>query len=192
MPKISQLTEKTTFPSDTDLKVIVETSTSTTKKITWLTIKNALKNFFDGIYASLTSFNNLQSDYTSHKNATSGVHGVTGSLVGTTDSQTLSNKNPVVNINFQTGTSYTLVLTDAGQWVAINNANANTVTIPTNATVAFPVGTKITIQKYGAGNTTIQAASGVTLRDPNNAATITTQYDVRVIVKTGTDEWVII
>ncbi len=108
------------------------------------------------------------------------------------NNKNIINSNPVVNINFQTGTSYTLTLTDAGQWVAMNNANANTVTIPTNATVAFPVGTRITIQKYGAGNTTIQAASGVTLRNPNDAATITAQYDVRVIVKTGTDEWVII
>ncbi|MEO0224633.1 MAG: hypothetical protein ABIL76_06025 [candidate division WOR-3 bacterium] len=102
------------------------------------------------------------------------------------------NSNPVVNINFQTGTSYTLVLTDGGQWVAMNNTSANTVTIPANSNVAFPVGTRITVQKYGAGNTTIQPATGVTLRDPNNRATINTQYDVRNIVKIGTDEWVII
>jgi len=48
------------------------------------------------------------------------------------------------------------------------------------------------VQKYGTGDTTIQADTGVTLRDPNNQATITTQYDLRVLLKIGTDEWVVI
>ena len=112
-------------------------------------------------------------------------------IVGTTDSQDLSNKNILTSINTQTGTSYTLVLSDAGKLVQMNNSSSNTLTIPTNASVAFPVGTKIMIQKYGSGNTTIQGASGVTLRDPNSLATISTQYDMRTIMKIGTDEWVI-
>jgi hypothetical protein len=73
----------------------------------------------------------------------------------------------------------------------MNNASANTLTIPTNESVAFPVGTKIAVQKYGAGDTTIQEATGVTLRDPNSLATISTQYDMRVLIKVGTNEWVI-
>jgi len=119
------------------------------------------------------------------------VGGTWQDIVGTTDSQDLSNKNILTSINTQTGTSYTLVLSDAGKLVQMNNSSSNTLTIPTNASVAFPVGTKIMIQKYGSGNTTIQGASGVTLRDPNSLATISTQYDMRTIMKIGTDEWVI-
>ena len=89
-------------------------------------------------------------------------------------------------------TSYTLQLTDKNSFIKMNSTTAVTVTIPTNASVAFPIGTKIAIMKYGTGNVTIQGATGVTLRDPNNQASITTQYDVRVIVKIGTDEWVVI
>ncbi|GIW67876.1 MAG: hypothetical protein KatS3mg096_744 [Candidatus Parcubacteria bacterium] len=184
MPKISQLTEKTTTPSDTDLKVIVESSTNTTKKITWATIKNALKTFFDTVYAQLT-------DFTTHQSSSGGVHGITGEVVGTTDEQTLSNKNVITGINTQTGTAYTLVLSDAGKLVQMDNASANTVTIPANSSVAFPIGTKIMIQKYGTGDTTIQGAAGVTVRDPLGIATITIQYDARVIIKEGVDEWLI-
>jgi hypothetical protein len=88
--------------------------------------------------------------------------------------------------------SYTLQLTDKNSFIKMNASSAVTVTIPTNASVAFPVGTKIAIMKYGTGNVTIQGATGVTLRDPNNQAIITTQYDVRVIVKINTNEWVIV
>jgi len=97
-----------------------------------------------------------------------------------------------IAINQQTGTSYTLQLSDDGKLVQMNNSSANTVTIPANSSVAFPIGTKIMVQKYGTGNTTIQGASGVTIRDPNNLATITTQYDTRVLLKIGTNEWVIV
>ena len=97
-----------------------------------------------------------------------------------------------VDINTQMGTAYTLQLSDAGNLVQMNNSSANTVTIPTNASVPFPIGTRIIVQKYGTGDTTIQADTGVTLRDPNNQATITTQYDLRVLLKIGTDEWVVI
>jgi hypothetical protein len=97
-----------------------------------------------------------------------------------------------IQINQQTGTSYTLALSDDGKLVQMNNSSANTLTIPNNSSVAFPIGTKIMVQKYGTGNTTIQGASGVTVRDPNSLATISTQYDCRVIFKLNTDEWVVI
>jgi hypothetical protein len=88
--------------------------------------------------------------------------------------------------------SYTLQLTDKNSFIKMNSTTDVTVTIPTNASVAFPIGTKIAIMKYGTGDVTIVGATGVTLRDPNSQATITTQYDVRVIVKIGTNEWVVV
>jgi hypothetical protein len=88
--------------------------------------------------------------------------------------------------------SYTLQLSDKNSFIKMTSSSAVTVTIPTNSSVPLPVGTKVAIMKYGTGDVTIQGAAGVTVRDPNNQATITTQYDVRVIVKIGTDEWVIV
>lgn len=68
-----------------------------------------------------------------------------------------------LSINTQTGTSYTLVLTDANGIVEMNNAAANTCTVPPNSSVAFPVGTEIDVVQIGAGATTIAAGAGVTI-----------------------------
>ena len=65
--------------------------------------------------------------------------------------------------NVQTGSGYTLLLSDAGGIVERSNASANTVTIPPNANVPFIVGVRVTIVQTGAGATTINGGSGVTL-----------------------------
>lgn len=95
-------------------------------------------------------------------------------------------------LNAQTGTSYTLVLTDRAKTVTMNNASTNTLTIPTNASVAFPTGTCIVIRQIGAGATTISAASGVTLDGTaTGSATISSRYKAAVITKVATNTWYI-
>lgn len=68
--------------------------------------------------------------------------------------------------NGQVGTTYTLVIGDAGNNVDMNNAAANTLTIPPHSAVAFPVGTVITVTMVGAGVTSIAAGAGVTINKP--------------------------
>ena len=65
-------------------------------------------------------------------------------------------------INAQTA-SYTGVLTDAGKTVTMTNASANTFTVPANASVAYPTGTRINILNLGAGACTVTAIGGVTI-----------------------------
>jgi hypothetical protein len=65
-------------------------------------------------------------------------------------------------------------------------------TIPLNATVAFPIGTEIAVLQYGAGQTTIVATVGVTLRAKANALKISGQFAGCTLVKVGTDEWYVI
>lgn len=89
---------------------------------------------------------------------------------------------------------YTAVLTDQYQvLVSMNKATAIAFKIPTNATVAFPVGTAITILNKGAGTCTISATtSGTTtvLSAGTVAASPTlAQYKTAVCVKTATDAW---
>jgi len=100
---------------------------------------------------------------------------------------TLTNKNIIVPINDQTGTTYTLVAGDAGKLVRCSNAAAITLTIPTNASVAFAVGTVITISQVGAGQVTVGGA-GVTLNAYQGAKT-QGQYAAVQIIKTATDTW---
>lgn len=93
--------------------------------------------------------------------------------------------------NAQTGTTYTLVAGDAAKIVSMNNASANTLTVPTNASVAFPVGTQILVYQKGAGQTTISPVSGtVNIRSQGSKLKVTGQYGLAGIVKIATDEWI--
>lgn len=92
--------------------------------------------------------------------------------------------------NDQTGTTYTLALTDAANGIRCTNAAAVTVTIPTNASVAFPRYTRIPIRQGGAGAVTVAGDTGVTLLSPNGAAT-TAEGDSRVLEQTDIDTWVV-
>jgi hypothetical protein len=94
-----------------------------------------------------------------------------------------------VTWNVQTD-SYTLVLTDADKAVSLNKATANTLTVPPNSSVAFAVGVAIEVWQYGAGQTTIVAGSGVTLRYTPGLK-LRTQYSSAVLRKYATDEWVV-
>lgn len=98
-----------------------------------------------------------------------------------------------VTINTQPA-SYTLALTDVGDVIEMNVSTANTVTVPPNSgvgSVAFPIGTTIDVIQYGAGQTTIVAGSGVTLRSSGGKLKLTGQYSAATLYKRGTDEWVV-
>ena len=94
--------------------------------------------------------------------------------------------------NAQTGTTYTLVLTDAGKMVTMTNASSNTLTVPPNADVAFPVNTRLDIIQYGAGQTTIAAGSGVTIYSSGSKLKLTGQYSGASLWKKATNTWVLV
>lgn len=87
------------------------------------------------------------------------------------------------------GTSYTLVLADANRLVEMEDGSANNLTIPPNSSVAYPVGTQILISQLGAGQTTVIAGSGVTLRSSGGKTKLAAQYSMGSLIKRGTDEW---
>ncbi|MBU3992583.1 MAG: DUF2793 domain-containing protein [Alphaproteobacteria bacterium] len=92
----------------------------------------------------------------------------------------------------QSGTSYTAVLGDAGGYIQFTNAAAIAFTIPPNSSVAFAVGTVITIEQAGAGVVTITAGAGVTLNSRGSLVDTAGQYAVAQIKKVATDTWTII
>lgn len=97
--------------------------------------------------------------------------------------------------NAQTGTTYTFVLADAdNKLVTASNAAAQTYSIPTNATTAFPIGTQINLIQIGAGQVTVQAASSGTTTIVSTGATAATpkcrgQYSAMTLIKRDTDSW---
>jgi hypothetical protein len=96
--------------------------------------------------------------------------------------------NKLIVTNRQTA-SYTLVLGDADKLVEINNASANNLTIPLNSSVAFATGTQILLAQYGAGQTTIVATSGVTVRSNGAKLKLNAQYSGATLIKIDTNEW---
>ena len=126
----------------------------------------------------------------------------TATTVDLSTAQTLTNKtltDPKINLAFdaQTGTTYTTVLNDNGQVVTMNNASANTLSIPTNASVAYPIGTQINVLQIGAGQTTIQAVTSGTTTILSTAATaaapkIRARYGMATCIKAATDTWYVV
>jgi len=118
-------------------------------------------------------------------------------LVGTDVAQTLTNKTLtdaklISAINVQTGTAYTLVLTDASKLIIFTNASAITVTVPSNASVAFPIGTQIDLVQGGTGKVTVSPASGVTINSQSGNKSIAGQWVGVSLIKTDTDTWLLL
>lgn len=121
--------------------------------------------------------------------------GIDSTLATIAGTETLTNKTFVdakveQSINAQVGTAYVLVLTDVSKLVTMTNGSASTLTIPTNASVAWPVGRSVDILQLGAGQVTVAASGGVTLR-ATPGAKCRAQYSMIHLKKIATDTWVL-
>lgn len=86
-------------------------------------------------------------------------------------------------------TGYQLVLADREGWKRFTSNSAITVTVPTNGTVAFPIGTVITIKQEGTGQITITPAIGVTLQAADGALKSRVQFSVITLVQDQANIW---
>jgi hypothetical protein len=97
-----------------------------------------------------------------------------------------------IEINAQTGTTYTFVLADAGKLVTSSNGSAQTLTVPPNSSVAFAIGSQIIVQNIGSANATLAQGSGVTIQSKDSNKEIDGQYAAATLIKTATDTWTLI
>lgn len=100
-------------------------------------------------------------------------------------------------INAQSGTTYTLASTDQYQvLVQTTNAGTKTVSIPTDATVNFPVGTTVTFLNTGAGLLTINAVTPgtttVTSAGATSASPTVAQFRSAACIKTAANAWTVV
>lgn len=139
--------------------------------ITGTTVIDAAGNVFaTGLSASGATFS-------SGINVTGNVT-ATGALIG------------YQQINAQTGTTYTAVLTDVSKLVTLNNASGITMTIPLNSSVAFPTGTVLYFAQLGAGQVGFTGSSGVTLNFTPGRF-LRTRYSTASAVQLSTNEWLL-
>ena len=123
----------------------------------------------------------------------SGFPATTGDVL----TSTMFNGLVSFTLNAQTGVTYTSVLNDSYQvLVTMSNASANTFKIPTNASVAHPIGTVITVLNIGAGVCTISAVTSGTTTVLSAGAVAASptlaQYKSAACIKTGTDTWYVV
>jgi len=102
------------------------------------------------------------------------VSGVTSAIQTQIDAKT----NKLITANRQTA-SYTLVAGDADKLVEMNVASANNLTVPAST---FSAGTQILLAQYGAGQTTIVAGSGMTIRSNGGKLKLSAQYSGATLV----------
>jgi hypothetical protein len=242
--KISELAAITTIDNAADVLPIVDTSATTTKKVTPTQLKTSLalnnvdntsdankpvssatQTALDAKQATLVSGTNIKT-VNSTSLLGSGNVAVEPPITATTsadyyrgdktfatlnkaavglgnvDNTSDANKpvstatqtaldaktNKLVVANRQTA-SYTLVLSDADKLVEMNVGSANNLTVPLNSSVAFSTGTQILLAQYGAGQTTIVATSGVTIRSNGAKLKLNAQYSGATLVKIAENEW---
>ena len=92
-------------------------------------------------------------------------------------------------VNDQSGTTYTAVPGDAGKLIRLTNASAITLTVDTFANQAIPANSIFYVEQGGAGIVTI-AGPSINLRAANGATTAA-QYDVRAVMNTDLNNWVV-
>jgi len=132
----------------------------------------------------------LDDTSTTHKFATAAELAKIGHISVTQAVDLDTMESNIVTNNAQTGTSYTGVLADASKVVTMNNASANTFTVPANASAAYPTGTVIVIQQIGAGTTTVTGDTGVTVNGVSaGSGDLSAQWSAVSLLKTASDTW---
>ena len=106
---------------------------------------------------------------------------------GTQSKEGTPSRTPII----QKTASYTLsALTERDSMIEVSNTSATTITIPTNATLAYPVGTSIDILQTSTGQVTVAGAAGVTV-NATPGLKLRTQWSGATLFKRATDTWVV-
>ena len=92
--------------------------------------------------------------------------------------------------NVQSGTSYTLVLSDLGKLIEFQNTGNSTLTIPPNSSTAFTLGDRVDILLSSVGSLSVVGGDGVTINAEGSLTTLSSRWTRATLIKIGTDSWV--
>jgi hypothetical protein len=91
-------------------------------------------------------------------------------------------------VRTQSGTTYTLVLGDAGDYIQTTSTTAVTITVPTQASVTWAADTEIYFEQNNTGQVTFVGASGVTINSSETLKTFA-RYSVVALKRVASDVW---
>lgn len=94
-------------------------------------------------------------------------------------------------VSTQQAGNYTFALADVGTVVESTSATAVSFTVPPNASVACPIGALLEFFQFGAGQITIVAGAGVTIRTESGKVRTAAQYATGGLRQRATDDWVL-
>ena len=82
-----------------------------------------------------------------------------------------------------------MVISDKDKMVEMNVSTANTVTVPDDSAVNFPIGSQITVLQTGTGQTTITPGSGVTV-NATPGLKLRARWSSVLLIKRASNTWV--
>jgi hypothetical protein len=168
--------------------VSLMTTAATASVGAYLELKEAANNGTN--YIRLQAPATLAADKTYTLPATDGSNGdrLTTDGSGTLSWSAVTSGASYSAVRTQSGTSYTLVLGDAGDYIQTTSTTAVTITVPTQASVTWAADTEIYFEQNNTGQITIAGASGVTI---NSSETLKTagRYSVIALKRVASDTW---
>ncbi len=197
--RISSLTSLGATPNTADIIPITDVSDTTgsaqgtTKKVT---VANLVAAAPQGDLQASNNLSDVASASTSRTNL--GLGDAATKTVGTADTNVLAVSSGTVDlggnkiedfdasINDQTGTAYTLLASDNGKVVVLNNASAVTVTVPSGLGAGF----NCSFVQKGAGQVSFSASS-TTINNRQSHTKITAQYGVASLLAYADDVFVL-
>lgn len=190
---IHGVTAKTT-PVDADEVGLIDSAASNVlKKLTWANIKATLKTYFDTLYYAMGGTDVAVADGGTGASSASAARTNLGLAIGSDVQAFDATLHAGLGNSGAKTADYTLTLADANSLVghSFGDDNARTFTIPANSSVAFPIGTTITI--YNAINTLTIAwgGSGNLIWVPSGGTGNRTlaQWGICTAVKAEPDGW---
>ena len=168
--------------------VSLMTTAATASVGAYLELKEAANNGTN--YIRLQAPATLAADKTYTLPATDGSNGdrLTTDGSGTLSWSAVTTGASYSIVRTQSGTTYTLVLGDAGDYIQTTSSTAVTITVPPQSSVTWVADTEIYFEQNGTGQLTIAAGSGVTI---NSSETLKTaaRYAVIALKRVASDTW---
>jgi hypothetical protein len=97
----------------------------------------------------------------------------------------------LLSVNTQTGTSYTLAVSDTGRLITLSNSSAITLTVPLMSSVTLAIGTSVALAQISTGLVTVAPAAGVTVNGVGTNRALSGQWATASLTKISQNGWIL-